>query len=226
LQYGHYGETLDLKRIDASEGAMMNRVAILLVIFITILGLLAVQNDETACAQTTAVNAGSVEQEIVNQEYEWLSAIKNRDRDALNRIIAEDFVNTGILSGGEASGKAAWIRDTLQNIEVDQVDFGKIVVRSYGDTAVFNSIIHGKFRVKGWAISTSVVVTDLWFKQRERWQVVDRHLSLQVTPRTFLKLILMGFLSGLAIPLLIWLIGRVRKRYRLGRFAAKNQAAN
>ncbi|MEJ7699518.1 MAG: hypothetical protein WKF71_07725 [Pyrinomonadaceae bacterium] len=49
------------------------------------------------------------EQELIKLDKDWSAAIERGDRDALNRIIADDFT-----SGGETENKTVYIERTLK----------------------------------------------------------------------------------------------------------------
>jgi hypothetical protein len=57
------------------------------------------------------------EQELIKLDKDWSAAIERGDRDALNRIIADDFT-----SGGETENKTVYIERTLKNAKETAAD--------------------------------------------------------------------------------------------------------
>jgi len=120
---------------------------------------------------------GANEQELIKLDKDWSAAIERGDRDALSRIIADDFT----ADGGTAN-KTQYIERTLKNAKAD-VASGDL--KNYAVTPSAYSV---KFKGSDMAVMTHVSTetgvykgqsfTDyrnslhVWMKRGGRWQVV------------------------------------------------------
>lgn len=139
--------------------------------------------EKKSAAESTSSAAGSVEQDLLKIEREWLDAYVRRDVAAMDRIEADDFTIT--FPDGKMRTKA----DELANLKQPapagpspMLMTADTKVRIYGDTAVLT----GKFIQKGTyaegpkkgeAYNIQQRYTDTYVKRNGRWQVVASHLS-------------------------------------------------
>ena len=130
----------------------------------------------------TVRNAASFspeQQALVEIEKSWAKAITARDTNALDRIMADDFVDTGSL--GTISSKA----DILQAMKSASAtprrnELRDLMVRIYGDAAVvkgLNMVMdqEGNFLRR-------VRFTDTFIKRDGEWKAVAGHECVVVTP--------------------------------------------
>lgn len=119
------------------------------------------------------------QQVLVEIEKSWAKAITARDTKVLDRIMADDFVDTGSL--GSISSKA----DILQAMKSSPAaprrnQLRDLTVRIYGDAAV----------VKGLNVTTDqdgnflrrVRFTDTFIKRGGEWKAVAGHECVVVAP--------------------------------------------
>ena len=137
---------------------------------------------------TPPAQAGSVEQELLKLEGEWLDAYLKHDVAAMERIEADDFMIT--FPDGRVMTKA----DEIANLKKPAPAgpgptfmTADTKVRIYGDTA----ILTGKFIQKGTYAdgprkgqdyNIQERYTDVYVKRNGRWQVVSSHLSALAPP--------------------------------------------
>ena len=110
-------------------------------------------------------------------ERQWRDALCAKDMDRLRSLIHPAFV----LIGTRASGPIMLNRDewleAIQKRELVTIDL------DVGDATVLDQVMVGtvkaKWRVKylGREIEDSVLLTDVWVFDDERWRVVRRHSS-------------------------------------------------
>lgn len=60
------------------------------------------------------------DQEIRKLAHEWLDAARRRDRMALDRILADDFLISGWQPEGRLADKQFYIEDCLKPVTVEQ----------------------------------------------------------------------------------------------------------
>lgn len=114
---------------------------------------------------------------IESLERDWRDALCAKDIDRLRSLIHPKFTLIGTrASGAFTLTREEWL-DAIQKRELISIDLN---VR---DAVVFDDMMIGtveaKWRVSylGRPIDDSVLLTDVWVCENERWQVVRRHSS-------------------------------------------------
>jgi ketosteroid isomerase-like protein len=128
-------------------------------------------------AQTQAQpTSGSVEQELTKLENGWMEAALKSDIAFLDRILADDYVETN--SEGNVTTKAEALADLKSGayVPISGVQ-DNVKVRVYGDAAVATGRSTVKAQYKGKDASGQFQWTDTWVKLAGRWQCVAEHYS-------------------------------------------------
>lgn len=134
----------------------------------------AEKKTDKAAPSKPASAAGSVEQELLKLEREWLDAYLNRDVAAMERIEADEFTITH--ANGQVLTKAQEIANLKQPGPRDtSLVFGTedTKVRVYGDAAILTGVFFSRSNA---GIQRSRY-TDVYAKRNGRWQVVASHLT-------------------------------------------------
>jgi ketosteroid isomerase-like protein len=121
-----------------------------------------------------------IERQIVALENEWMDAWLRHDLETCTRILSDDFQLTSALSSGELTDKAGWLRHAGADFQGTSFSFDKTLVRVYGDAAVVNAWYHQKAMARGQDWSGDFLITDVWVRHGDTWQVVARHSSRPV----------------------------------------------
>ena len=108
-------------------------------------------------------------------ECEWRDALCGKDFDRLRTLVHPNFTLIGTRSSGPfVMNRDEWL-DAIQRRELVSIELD---VR---DADVFDQMMVGtiaaRWRVKylGGEIEDCVLLTDVWVRDNERWQVVRRH---------------------------------------------------
>ena len=108
-------------------------------------------------------------------EREWCDALCSKDMERLRALVHPDFMLIGTRSSGPfMMGRDEWL-DAIQRRDVQTID---IDVR---DATVLEQVMVGtvkaKWRLKylGGEIEDCVLLTDVWVRENDQWQVVRRH---------------------------------------------------
>jgi ketosteroid isomerase-like protein len=115
--------------------------------------------------------------DVQDLEGAWRDALVAKDVDALRRLIHPNFKLVGIRSTGSvAVNLEQWI-DALK-----RMDIASLEVRVTDCLALENVIVatvdaQWKVRYLGQLIDERVLLTDVWARLDEGWQVVRRHSS-------------------------------------------------
>jgi hypothetical protein len=108
-------------------------------------------------------------------ECEWRDALCSKDFDRLRTLVHPSFTLIGTRSSGPfVMNRDEWL-EAIQRRELVSIELD---VR---DAVVFDQMMVGtiaaRWRVKylGGEIEDCVLLTDVWVRDDERWQVVRRH---------------------------------------------------
>jgi ketosteroid isomerase-like protein len=138
--------------------------------------------------QTRPTPAGA-EQSLRVADQQWSEAFKNRDKDALNRILDDQFIFTG--DQGQVFDKTQYIDGAIRAIKVESYSLDGMTVRVFGDTGVVAGRWTGKLTIDGKDASGAFRYTDTFVKRLGRWRAValqeTRIAPSQVTTQSGLK---------------------------------------
>ena len=118
-------------------------------------------------SQSRAQNAGHAADSayIAHAESEWAEAEVKGNAPALDRILADDFIEIG--STGKRYSKADAVNFRAVDLVSNQVD--SITIRFYGDVAIaFGS---EAWKKKGGSAGRNLW-TDTWVRRQGRWQII------------------------------------------------------
>ena len=116
--------------------------------------------------------------DLINDlECEWRDALLKRDVERLRSLIHPRFVLIGTRSTGPFTiNRDEWL-SAVQQREVVAIDL------DIRDAVVLNDVMIGtieaRWKVKylGGEIEDCVLLTDVWVREGDNWQVVRRHSS-------------------------------------------------
>ena len=128
-----------------------------------------------------------------------MDAVRRRDIDALERLLAPGFTLTTGRPGAEVRSRGEYLRSTREEYVVDDFEFEELAVDDYGDAAV----VHSRYRQDGRLGSTDrsqpFRMTDVWVRRGGRWQAVARHatpLEREDGPRAVVQVWFDAFAAG------------------------------
>ena len=128
-------------------------------------------------AQTASSISDPQESKLLVLEHLWNEAQVNRDSAALERLVAERFVNTEY--DGEVSDRSKFLADIRDpEFKPTLVRIQDAKVNSYGNTAVVYGFYHTKGTYQGRPYEHVGRFTDTWMLQDGGWRCVASHTSL------------------------------------------------
>jgi ketosteroid isomerase-like protein len=142
---------------------------------------LALAASSLALCETKRKEAGQAdnpEQELRERLREWDEAYARRDREALNRILADDLFFTD--AAGKVNNKAQYIMAIIKSPDIsliESVGSDDLKIRLYGDAAVVTGRSGIRGRPRHPATRNLFRFTDLWVKRQGRWQVVASQVT-------------------------------------------------
>ena len=115
--------------------------------------------------------------DIIELEREWRDALFAKDEAALRKLIHPQFKLVGIRSTGTvAVGLEDWL-GAPQKMDIASLEVRVTDSLRLDRTIVATVDAQWKLRFMGHTIDERVLLTDVWVKGDDGWQVVRRHSS-------------------------------------------------
>lgn len=151
----------------------MRKRFLLIVILTLAVPLMAAAQTRTkrpAPRNQTKQQTPSADQALKDAETHWAEAFKNRDKDALARILADDFIFTD--DEGRVHDKAEYIKGATELVKVESYKLDDLAARAIGAAGVVTGRWTGKVTIGGKDASGEFRFTDTFVKRQGRWQVL------------------------------------------------------
>lgn len=158
-------------RLSATAGPE-GKAAMPRALFATILALAATAACSASGARNTPDSA-DVAGDLTVQERIWTEAIKNRDRQVLDRLLADDFIFTD--DEGNVYDKEQYISAIVDLIRVASYTVDQTAVHVYGDTGIVAGRWTGTQTIEGKDASGAFRFTDTFVRRPGGWQGVASH---------------------------------------------------
>ena len=114
---------------------------------------------------------------IARLEAEWREALFAKDEAALRRLIHPDFQLVGVRGGAPVTlDLDQWIA-ALANMDVVDLEVDVTHCTRIEDTIVATVDARWRVRYLGQVVQERVLLSDLWMRCEDRWQVIRRHSS-------------------------------------------------
>src|SRR6266567_3758181 len=145
-------------------------LAVFLMLVVSSILLAQTKGKPASKGRQTTPTPGNAEQSLKVAEHQWTEAFKNRDKDALNRILDDRFVFTD--DKGQVFSKTQYVDAAVQAIKVASYSLDDMTVRVFGDAAVVAGRWAGKLTIDGKDASGAFRYTDTFVKRLGRWRAV------------------------------------------------------
>jgi ketosteroid isomerase-like protein len=119
--------------------------------------------------------------EIRRLEHAVQDALRRRDMDFLEQVLAPEFTLTTGRPGSEVRSRSEWLEVSARTYQVSSFGFDEIVVQRYGEVAVARARYRQVARMGEADRTGTFRMTDVWHHREGRWQLVCRH-STAVSP--------------------------------------------
>ncbi len=115
-------------------------------------------------------------------ESEWATALTDKDRAALERLLAPEFLITGVGSTIEdpVGGRDEWLGN-VEKYPWPRHDVSDVRLAATGEAVVVKCVWSGVYPPNSLTSEGGVLrllVTDVWIRQAGDWVVLARHTSL------------------------------------------------
>jgi ketosteroid isomerase-like protein len=117
-----------------------------------------------------------MQEELLKLENEFARAVASNDPDALDGILADDWII--VDPDGGIIDKARFLRIIKSGIlSHELMESTELRVRLYGNTAVVTALTTTKGKFMGQDFASCERATDIFVKQGDRWQCVFTQLT-------------------------------------------------
>jgi len=115
------------------------------------------------------------EQRLIDLQVAWMDAWKRQDHEALDAILAPEFTPTSARTD-QLVDRAEWL-GMLDRVRNESFEYSDFRIDVFGDAAVVRSRLAQVASVDGQRWDATFMLTDVWIRRGDRWQVVARHSS-------------------------------------------------
>lgn len=122
-------------------------------------------------------SAAEIEKTITDLEMKLTAAIKKGEAGTLSYLLADDFVPVGEMFKDSKPNKLSYINWASNNSNLKTHKLDKIMVKVYGATAVATVHFKNQAKANDSLMNEDFIVTDVWIKRGDLWQVVSHHIS-------------------------------------------------
>jgi ketosteroid isomerase-like protein len=115
--------------------------------------------------------------ELARLENALAQAVQERDMAFLEAHIGPEFTLTTGRPGAEVRSRSEWLQLTRDEYVVESFEFDDLIVQDYGDAAVVRSRYRQTGSMGGADRTGAYLMTDVWVRRDDRWQLVARHIT-------------------------------------------------
>jgi hypothetical protein len=115
--------------------------------------------------------------EIERLEHELMTAIQQRDRTTLERLLGERFVLVTGRPGHEVRTRSEWLAVTMTDYVIEEFAFDTLEVDVYEGAAVARSRYRQRGRMGPADRTQPFLMTDVWIRGGVSWRIVARHIT-------------------------------------------------
>jgi ketosteroid isomerase-like protein len=117
------------------------------------------------------------EHEIAELEHRFQTAVATRDLEFLDHHLGDEFTLTTGRTGAEVRSRSEWLEITSTRYRIEHFSFEELNVLDYDHVAVVRSRYVQRGSMDGQDRSQPFLMTDVWVRRGERWQLTTRHVS-------------------------------------------------
>jgi ketosteroid isomerase-like protein len=152
-------------------------------VMLALLVCLLLVQPAVAASRKPQAQATDTKQEVIKFEKAWWEAFKTRDKAALERILADEFLGFD-NDAGDPQTKAQWIAFAMdKNFRVDSYSIERIDVLVVADTAVAAVHYSAHYTRNGKASTERTIDLDTLVRRNGRWQAVATGEIHVTTPK-------------------------------------------
>jgi len=132
---------------------------------------------QTPEAERQAADAHSFMELFTKLERDWMNAVQKKDREALDAVLAPEFMVRTSVDPEHPVSRADWMQDALTNYEIQSFSFRDMTIRAFLGVAVVSFVESRQATVKGKDSSGDRFIVDIWETNHGKWQPASRFVA-------------------------------------------------
>jgi Domain of unknown function (DUF4440) len=166
-----------------SRGERMKSLALLVVLALLVPANLSAQRKEHKPEQQTpeversASDAHSFMELFTKLERDWMGACQRKDRNALEDMLAPEFIVRSSSDPEHPVGRADWIQDALTNHQIRSYGFRAMTIRAFLGVAIVSFVQSEEATISGKKSNTDSLIVDIWEANHGKWQPAARFVA-------------------------------------------------
>lgn len=141
-----------------------------------------VVDEEAVNKVNSEESAEHIERRILGLEQSFLESMRQRDSVTLEGLIANDFMLAGLNVSGNQPDKERFINWVLNELRIRSYNVENTLVRVHPATAIVMVNYKRQASLAGFASDGDFVVTNVWVKRGQTWQIMSHHVSQPSKP--------------------------------------------
>ena len=132
---------------------------------------------ETPEAERPASDARSFMELFTKLERDWLLAVQHKNKEALDTILAPEFIVRSSSDPEHPIARANWIQDALNHWDIRSFSHRGMAIRAFASEALVSFVETQQATINGRETSGDYFIVDLWVVNHGNWQVAARYLA-------------------------------------------------
>jgi Domain of unknown function (DUF4440) len=133
--------------------------------------------EATPEAERPASEARSFMELFAKLERDWILAVQHKDKAALDKILAPEFIVRTSTDPERPVLRADWMQEALGKWEIRSYSHHAMAIRAFAAEAVVSFLQTQQATIDGKDRSGDYFVVDLWVVNHGNWQVAARYLA-------------------------------------------------
>lgn len=154
----------------------------LLCLFLPVLPCSAQKKAEKPENERPAADAHSFEELFQKLERNWIEAVQQKNKDALDALLAPEFIYWTSQAPDKPTARADWLQHSLTRDETGTFSQGAMFIRAFVGSAVVSFELTRSDRAGGKNQVEHYFIVDLWEVNHGQWQVADRYVTTAGKP--------------------------------------------
>jgi ketosteroid isomerase-like protein len=115
---------------------------------------------------------------LAQLQHDWMQAVLERDMDRLEQIVGQGFRFMAIHLNPEPMTREQWMGAAREGYTILSFAYEHMDIDVFGDTGVVHARYSQVASYQHTSLSNVFMLTDVWHRSEDGWQVVARHSSV------------------------------------------------
>lgn len=116
--------------------------------------------------------------QLAQLQHDWMQAVQERDMERLEEIVGAGFRFTAVHLDPEPMTREQWMEAAREGYTIVSFAYESMDVDVFGDTGIVHARYSQVASYQHTSLSNVFLLTDIWHRNSDGWQVVARHSSV------------------------------------------------